>query len=403
MHIALFHNLPSGGAKRTLFEQTRRLVVNHDVDVYTLTSANHDFADLRSVISNYFVYNFQPLPLFQSPFGRLNQIIRAVDLIRLRRLSRYIAQEIDSKSYDVILVHPCRFENSPSVLSYLDETPSVYYCQEPLRLIYEVSPQRPYADNINGKGQILNRIDPFPFIYRSILHRFDQNNIRKAKTVLVNSRFSKERIKQTYDVNAEVCYHGVDTQHFRPLSTSKRRGLLSVGSLTPLKGFDFIIETVAMMPSPQRPIIEIASNFQNKLEREYLESLAAKLNVPIRLLSNVSDERLVELYNQAFIVVYTPVREPFGLVPLESMACATPVVGVDEGGVAESIIHKRTGLLVERQPKEFANAIQYLLSNPDLCAEYGRNGRDHVLQNWTWEVALAQLEGYLSGDFTAQN
>jgi glycosyltransferase involved in cell wall biosynthesis len=87
--------------------------------------------------------------------------------------------------------------------------------------------------------------------------------------------------------------------------------------------------------------------------------------------------------------------EPFGLVPLEAMSCGTPVVGVREGGVQESIIHEHTGLLVKRDPEKFALAVQRLLSDKDLADEYGRNGREHVLKNWTWEQSVDSLEKYL--------
>jgi glycosyltransferase involved in cell wall biosynthesis len=87
--------------------------------------------------------------------------------------------------------------------------------------------------------------------------------------------------------------------------------------------------------------------------------------------------------------------EPFGLVPLEAMACGTPVVGVQEGGVQESILHKHTGLLVDRDPVQFAAAVQNLLSNPALASEYGRNGREHVLRHWTWDQSVAALEDFL--------
>ena len=79
MRIALYHNLPSGGAKRTLQEATKRLAVNHQIDVYTLTTANHDFADLRPYVASHQVFEFQPGALLASPFGRFNQIIRIED------------------------------------------------------------------------------------------------------------------------------------------------------------------------------------------------------------------------------------------------------------------------------------------------------------------------------------
>lgn len=84
---------------------------------------------------------------------------------------------------------------------------------------------------------------------------------------------------------------------------------------------------------------------------------------------NLKTDQLVLEYNKAQICVYAPVLEPLGLVPLESMACGTPVVGVREGGVLESIVHEQTGLLTERDPAQFAGAVQHLLSNPALALE----------------------------------
>lgn len=396
MRIALFHNLPSGGAKRTLNEATKRLTVNHQIDVYTLSCANHQFADLRPYVANHRVFDFRPLPLLSSPFGRLNQAIRLADLLRLRFLSQNIARKVEAGNYDVMLVQPCQFEQSPSILRYLKCLPTVYYCHEPLRSMYEVIPTRPYNDNNFTRRSVLNRIDPLPSLYHSVLKHSDQYNTRSANTVLVNSEFMRDAVSQIYQVNAQVSYQGVETQLFRSLPVEKLPMLLSVGSLTPLKGFDFLIKAVAKMPFEQRPALVIASNFQNPPEKEYLQQLANSLEVDLKLLGNVTDERLVELYNQAKITVYSPIREPFGLVPLESMACGTPVVAVREGGTQETILHKQTGLLVERDPIGFAAAVQHLLSCPALSTEYGRNSREHVLRNWSWDQAVVTLENHLS-------
>jgi glycosyltransferase involved in cell wall biosynthesis len=138
----------------------------------------------------------------------------------------------------------------------------------------------------------------------------------------------------------------------------------------------------------------IASNFQNAPERDYINTLAHDLDVEVRLLENITDDRLVELYNQAKLTVYAPVREPLGLVPLESMACGTPVVAVREGGMLETMVHERTGLLVEREPDKFASAVVSLLTHPQLADEYGNMGRQHVLDHWTWDQAATTLENY---------
>lgn len=116
----------------------------------------------------------------------------------------------------------------------------------------------------------------------------------------------------------------------------------------------------------------------------------------MQLLGGVSDDQLVELYNQARVTLYAPVREPFGLVPLEAMACATPVVAVQEGGIPETVLSGQTGLLVPRDPQQFAAAVQRLLADPELAAAYGQAGRQQVLLHWTWEQAAQTVEQHLT-------
>ena len=79
-----------------------------------------------------------------------------------------------------------------------------------------------------------------------------------------------------------------------------------------------------------------------------------------------------------------------------SNGLGTPVVGVSEGGVKESVLDKQTGILVERDVEEFADAIQQLILQPDLAREYGQNGRAYVEQNWTWEQSTERISKYLA-------
>jgi glycosyltransferase involved in cell wall biosynthesis len=364
--------------------------------VYTLASADHEFADVRPWVAHHHVIPFHPLPLLRSPFGRLNQLVRCVDLERLRLPARDIARRIDAGDYDVAFVHPCRFEQSPSVLRYFRHTPSVYYCQEALRLMYEVMPLRPYDDDAIGRRRMLNLVDPFPALYRSRVKAVDRANLRSAGAVLVNSRYMAGTIRRVYGADAQVSYLGVDTGHFRPLGRERRAFVLSVGSLTPLKGFDFLIEALACCASAARPRLVVVSNFENAPERAYLSDLARARNVELELVGHTSEEDLVRLYNEARAVVYSPVREPFGLVPLEAMACGTPVVAVDEGGIPESVIDGRTGLLTDRHPGRFGAAIDRLIADPSFAARCGEEGRAHVSRDWTWERAAVRLEAHLA-------
>lgn len=393
MRIAIYHNLPSGGGKRALFEMTRRLAERHEVDVYTLATAKHGFCDLRPYCRQHVIFPFHPLPLARRPFGRLNQGIRSVDLQRLNRLQRQVAKQIDYARYDVAFVHNCQFSQSPGLLKFL-RTPSVYYCQEPPRQIYEPPVSRPYS-KLSGSQRAGSRVDPFPGLYRRTLRRLDKDNVRAATVVLVNSHYSRETLFRIYGIFALVGRLGVDCERFRPLGLAREHKVISVGALTPRKGFDWIIQSLARIEADRRPALTIISNFTDPVERSYLQELAKRVDVGIEFLTDVSDDELAENYNQALLTVYTPIMEPFGFVPLEGMACETPVVGVCEAGVRETIVHEATGLLVERDPARLAEAIDGLASDPNRRASMGRQGRAYVQAEWTWDRSVQDLEDHL--------
>ena len=394
LRIAIYHNLPSGGAKRALCEMTRRLALHHEIDVYTLATADHGFADLRPYARAHHIFPFNPLPLFASPFGRLNQLQRRRDLGRLEMINRRIAAEIDESKYDVIMAHPCRFTQAPSVLLYL-QTPSVYYAQEGLRRLYEPA--------LTGAGAAaagfragLNRIDPLIPLYDRALMRTDRRSIQAATRVLVNSRFTQENISQAYGIEADVAYLGVDSTFFRPGSGGKGEFLLSVGALRPNKGFAFLIEAVSLLPPAIRPPLRIVANAGDEAEQARLEGLATSLDVELQIEVGVSDDALLDRYQQARVVVYAPHREPFGFVPLEAMACGVPVVAVAEGGVMETVRHEETGLLVERDAAQFANAVQELLVNDQMRDHFGKQGRNVVEEHWGWERSVIGLGEHLT-------
>jgi glycosyltransferase involved in cell wall biosynthesis len=393
VRIAIYHNLPSGGGKRALYEMSRRLAEHHEIQVYTLSTADHIFCDLRPHCRAYVIHPFRPAPLARRPFGRLNQGIRGLDLFRLRTLQRQIAAQIDAAGHDVVFVHNCQFGQSPGLLSFL-RTPSVYYCAEPPRQIYEPPADRPYG-RYSRAQRLGNLIDPFPGLYRRTLTGLDRKNVRAARLVLVNSAYSRESLYRVYGIFAQVGYLGVDTERFRPLGLPKDDYVLSVGALNPRKGFDFLIQVLALLGTAQRPRLILASNQADEREQQYLAQLAARLQVEVDFQHQISDAALVELYNRARVTVYTPVMEPFGFVPLESMACETPVLGVREGGVRESVVDGVTGRLADRDPESVAVTLDTMLSHPDLLAAMGVRGRMMVSERWSWEESVARIERHL--------
>jgi glycosyltransferase involved in cell wall biosynthesis len=87
--------------------------------------------------------------------------------------------------------------------------------------------------------------------------------------------------------------------------------------------------------------------------------------------------------------------EPFGLTPIESMGCGTPVVAINEAGYRESVVDGITGLLVEPDPASIAKGIARLAGDPELLTVLGAAGRADVVERWTWKRSADQLQGIL--------
>ena len=90
--------------------------------------------------------------------------------------------------------------------------------------------------------------------------------------------------------------------------------------------------------------------------REYVNGLRARAaGLPITFEEGPSDERLIELYQEATALLFTAPNEDWGIVPLEAMASGTPVIAVASGGPCESVVHGETGWLLPARPKAFAD------------------------------------------------
>jgi glycosyltransferase involved in cell wall biosynthesis len=262
-------------------------------------------------------------------------------------------------------------------------------------LLYEPSEDRTYR-RYSLAQRIGNLLDPLPGVYRRLLGSMDKKNVRAATSVLVNSHYSREVLYHVYGISAFVSRLGVDTARFRPLGVAKEKMVVSVGALTSKKGFDFVIRSISQMDATRRPALTIVSNYTELQEEAYLRSLAEQLSVTVNFRAGIPDDELVQIYNRAMLTVYAPIMEPFGFVPLESMACGTPVVGIREAGVRESIRHRETGLLVDRDPHQFAGAIRELLDDPKLRECLGEQARVYVQSEWTWRRSVEELETHLA-------
>jgi glycosyltransferase involved in cell wall biosynthesis len=236
-------------------------------------------------------------------------------------------------------------------------------------------------------------------LYDYFFKSYDRTSIQKANVVLCNSHYSRDYIYKVYKISAKVNYLGVDVDRYKPLDVVRENMVISIGHLEIRKGHEFVIMALARVSSEIRPRLVITYLIDSDSEREYkkyLQKLCDDNDVKVSFIKRMDEENFIMLYNRAKLTLCAYLREPFGLVPLESMACATPVVAIKEAGLKESIISNQTGILVDRDIAQFSQAIEYLLKNNDLRIGMGVNGRKYVLRNWTWENSVRELENNLS-------
>jgi glycosyltransferase involved in cell wall biosynthesis len=263
-----------------------------------------------------------------------------------------------------------------------------------MRWAYEPEIERP--EDRSDWRRAADRVDPINQMYRRVAIRADRENLASATELLANSSFTAGNVSEIYGRGAEVCYPAVDPELFAPAPNRVRAPwVLSVGEIRPNKGFDFLIEALSFIPLPGRPPLRLVGNAVREAEVAYLRDVADAREVELQIETNVDVETLVTRYNEAALVVYAPVREPLGLVPLEAMACETPVVGVAEGGVRETVKDSATGILTSRSPESFGAAVRRLIQDGELRDRLGRAGRREVLEKWSWDRTALQVEASL--------
>lgn len=208
---------------------------------------------------------------------------------------------------------------------------------------------------------------------------------------------------------------GFDAREFSPMDRRQARealGLaddefvvLQLGRMVPRKGIDNVIRAMAHLPDSPAPARLLVVGGESAdgaalCTQEFLrlQGIARQSGV-IERVTFTGHRRRHELrahYAAADVFVTTPWYEPFGITPLEAMACGIPVVASAVGGLAYTVVDGVTGYLVPAQdPLALANRLQRLRNHPELAQAMGRCGLDRVRAQFTWaQVSRSLLCAY---------
>lgn len=359
MRIAIFHNLPEGGAKRVVFEQVKYLSKKHNVKVFEITGDDKNYCNLETVTKteNYPFSLKSKLPGFLKRIGTDYK-----NFYKLDKLQKKIAGKINSGNYDLAIIHPDRFTQAPFLLRHLD-IPSIYFCEEVLRIAYE--------KELVFKEKVSFLKKMYETITRRLRKKIDKKNALRASLIFANSRFTATNVNKAYGREAVVFYLGVNANFFKPLKLRKQTDVLFIGEKEEIEGY---------------PLLEILLN-DNSIKLKIIKRKRERFNF--------SDKDLVKEYNRSKIVVALSRNEPFGLIPLEAMACGVPVIAVNEGGFKETVINNVTGFLIKRNKKDLSDKINLLLKNKKLYEEMSKNARKLIVSKWDWPVRMKEFEKLL--------
>jgi len=194
---------------------------------------------------------------------------------------------------------------------------------------------------------------------------------------------------------------GVDESVFTPDGPAMARDphrprILTVGRLVPRKGFQDVIAALRLVPKAECVVVggPPEADLDADPQARRLRALAERYQVAdrVRLVGAVPHEQMPLWYRSSDVLVAAPWYEPFGLTPLEAMACGVPVVATAVGGLTDTVVDGLTGDLVPpRDPHALGTALRRLLDDRVRRFAYATAAVDRVRNCYTWRRTAAQL------------
>ena len=246
----------------------------------------------------------------------------------------------------------------------------------------------------------------------------ERETVRRAQRTIAQCPAERDELIAEYDADPHriaLIPSAVDLERYRPAPQRAARQSLGldadpdaqivvyVGRMVPRKDVRNIIRALALLKSrrngegngrlPQLYLVGGETEDPDPVatpEIGILRALAAELGVA-ELVTFVGRRQPAELhrwYSAADVAVTTPWYEPFGLTPLEAMACACPVIGADVGGISFTVVDGETGFLVPaKDPAALSARLEMVLRDGALRERLARAGRERVEREFTWTMA----------------
>lgn len=252
------------------------------------------------------------------------------------------------------------------------------------------------------------------------------NSYQNADGIIAVSHDMKKDVIDSYGVDPDkvrVIYNGIDLDFYQPMKAPqvlRKHGIdperpmaLFVGRVTRQKGIKHLLKAAPLINHDCQLVLCAGAPDTPEIEAEFQELMTElkTLRPNVTWIGEMLDHsELRHLYSHADVFITPSLYEPFGIINLEAMACGTPVVGSEVGGIPEIIIHGETGLLVPIQsvsktdfepqsPAQFhqdlANDVNRILDDEELRHRMGKASRKRVEEVFSWTaIANQTIEFY---------
>jgi len=311
------------------------------------------------------------------------------------------------RKYDVIL---CFQQPSPWIAKKIKErfgVPYVYFAQGVLRELYP----RPLEIQTRAYMRVERPVAIFFVGKFKLFQRIDQEAVRDADVILANSSKTRMELEKIYGrKDVEICYPGVDTRLFRPLSDMKLKYALAKFNIQkpllfttsrhePHKKLEWLLPIMRHVLKKKPNVALVVAGGFNEFYTPSLLRLTKKLGLDpkVKFVGRISQTDLISLYNSSEVCVFTSPEEDFGLGLIEAMACGKPVVAWNNAGPAEIIVNGEMGLLAKPfDLEDFGEKVVTLLTSNEMRKEMGRKGISYVEKNFSLSNFNRKLESVLS-------
>jgi glycosyltransferase involved in cell wall biosynthesis len=312
----------------------------------------------------------KPSALGRLPLGR--RVATAIEAGR-----HFYGLKLDD--YDLINAH-----QTPSEWVRHRNSPVLWYCHSPNREAYDLYKWRMERRSIIQKPVFWASIEAFK--------RFESRTVPDIEYIFTNSRNSQGRVRKYLKRDSEVLHPGVETGDFS--CRGYERFFFYPSRIAPEKDLAYAIEAFRIFRKRAGGEwkLVIAGSLSSRPEhRRYMKEMRSLCDGSISIETNITDERLRDLYSRCYAVLYSPVNEDYGLVPLEALSSSKPCIARNEGGPRETIVDGVDGFLVN-SIWEMAGKMEALTADPEICARMGRAGRKKAEKEFSWERFLKRFE-----------